>query len=106
MPSQLPVAKPVKPLFSIDGKIHLRIPHSEGLTNADAIRGKIPILSGPDKGGFKVGWFVLLSDTELLIEKLQMMTRYASYCNCCAKSGENNPQDYDAFVAEHKRLNQ
>ena len=95
----------MKPLFKIDGKTYQRIPHSDGLTNADAIRGMIPILSGPDKGGHKVGWFVELArlSTVELEEKLAMMTRYASYCNCCAKSGEKNPQDYDPFVATYNK---
>lgn len=64
MPSQLPVATPVKPLFRINEKIYRRIPHSEGLENADAIRGLVPIASGPDKGGYIVGWFVLLPVAE------------------------------------------
>lgn len=30
--------------------------------------------------------------------ELSQWQQYASYCNCCAKSGEHTPMDFDAFV--------
>lgn len=33
------------------------------------------------------------------LKELANWQRYAAYCNCCAKSGEPTPMDFDAFLA-------
>lgn len=45
-----------------------------------------------------------MNDTEriaLLELRLAQFMQYAAYCNCCAKSGEHDPIDFDTFVAQN-----
>lgn len=35
-----------------------------------------------------------------LMERHRQLQQYASYCRCCAQSGEHDPIDFDAFLAK------
>lgn len=52
----------------------------------------------PDEQLKKIVKNVLESDPKWLASQLKLWQQYASYCNCCAKSGESGPDDFDTFV--------
>jgi len=37
-------------------------------------------------------------ENERLQKEVERLKRYAAYCNCCAKSGEHDLMDFDAWL--------
>lgn len=45
----------------------------------------------------------LKAERDALQVTLAEWQRFASYCHCCAKSGEHELQDFETFTAEQRR---
>lgn len=63
-----PKATKVDPIYSIAGQLYRRVPAAAALSDPDAIRASVEILSGEDKGGFKVCWFLFLKNVPIGID--------------------------------------
>ena len=63
-----PKATPRKPIYEIAGCLYERVPAADALSNPDAIRASVDVLSGKHKGEKKIGWFVFLKNSPIGID--------------------------------------